>query len=123
MSLIWIVCGAGRGVGKTTLALQMMVDLAASGSKILYITLEQSPGWLKETVINRIIPFRRQRESESVKRKSADWKKQLKDISKGLNKEDEIERSEHLINENLFIDSSVPNMDALPDFLIRKMFL
>ena len=37
------------GCGKTTMALQMMVDFASCGEKVLYITLEQAPSFLKAT--------------------------------------------------------------------------
>ena len=33
------------GCGKTTVALEMMIDLASIGIQVLYITLEQSPSW------------------------------------------------------------------------------
>ena len=113
------------GCGKTTLALEIIVDLASTGHKVLYITLEQAPGWLKSTVQDRILPFRKSQFSEakeSKKEKSHDkWKLQLENISdnfKTAEKEKEIEKR---IEENLFIDSSVPNMDALTDFLVRQV--
>ncbi len=113
------------GCGKTTLALEMIVDLASTGHKVLYITLEQAPGWLKSTVQDRILPFRKSQfteAKETKKEKSADvWKQQLKKFSDNFNTAEKEKEIEQRIEENLFIDSSVPNMDALTDFLVRQV--
>lgn len=109
------------GSGKTTIAMEMMVDLAACGIKVLYVTLEQSPGWLKDTIENRIFPHRRAIKLESQNIKPADWKDQLKELSKDIKSQSEVVDSENRIEDNLFVDSSVPNMDALSDFLVRQV--
>ncbi len=112
------------GSGKTTLALEMMVDLASCGYKVLYITLEQAPGWLKGTVENRILMHRKAQLSdvkELKKDKSSEWKQQLKGLSTELKIEEKTKESEKRIEDNLLIDSSVPNMDALADFLVRQV--
>lgn len=113
------------GCGKTTLALEMIVDLASTGHKVLYITLEQAPGWLKSTVQNRILPFRKSRFAEAKnlkKEKFQDaWKKPLKDLLDNFKTAEKEKEIEQRIEENLFIDSSVPNMDALTDFLVRQV--
>jgi len=111
------------GSGKTTLALEMMVDLAACGYKTLYITLEQSPGWLK-SIVDRIFDHRKAQMleiKESKEEKTSDWKEQLKSLSINLKTEGKIKESEKRIDDYLFIDSSVPNMDALSDFLVRQV--
>lgn len=104
--------------GKTTMALELMVDLAAHGHKILYITLEQSPGWLKDTVEKRIFPNRRQlRRKLDVSRESGDWKKQLKIASSKIEDGEEEKRVEN----NLFFESTISGMESLPDFLARQV--
>lgn len=112
------------GSGKTTLALEMMVDLASCGHKVLYVTLEQAPGWLKSTVENRILPHRKSQTLISVSNKRgkpSDWKDQLKNLSDNLKMDKAVKGSEDRIVDNFFIDSSVPNMDALSDFLVRQV--
>jgi len=110
------------GCGKTTLALQMMVDFAFRGEKVLYVTLEQSPSFLKATILDRIFPYRRSIFS-SIKKKEKrnDWRKQLENIGKTLSEEEAMKHIEKRIEENMFIDSSVNSMDNLPDFLIRQV--
>ena len=114
------------GCGKTTFALEMMVDLASVGYKILYLTLEQSPGWLKDTIENRIFMHRRkltgsQKESRVEKESKIDFKNQLKKVEKHLLKIESANKSEDLVANNFFIDSSLPSMENLPDFFIRQV--
>lgn len=110
------------GSGKTTIALEMMVDLSSCGYKILYVTLEQSPGWLKNTIESRIFPHRRNEQSvEKRETGTSDWKKQLKAIGAKIEKEDKKAKIEEIVENNLFIDSSVSSMDDLPDFLMRQV--
>jgi len=109
------------GCGKTTMALQMMVDLASCGEKVLYITLEQAPSFLKATIVNRIFPYIRNLLSSQEKKKEYDWKKQLKIIKKKLTEEQRLKSIEKRVEENVFIDASVSSMDNLPDFFIRQV--
>lgn len=121
---IYLISGP-PGSGKTTLALEMMVDLTSCGYKVLYVTLEQSPGWLKNTIENRIFPHRRTEESEvksEVKQeKSPDWKQELKKIGSDIEKDLKKTKIEELVENNLFIDSNLSSMDALPDFFVRQV--
>lgn len=50
---IYLLNGA-PGAGKTTLALQLAVDLAEQGHKVVYVTFEQSIDDLKAIVEERI---------------------------------------------------------------------
>lgn len=110
------------GCGKTTVALEMMVDLAWDNNKVLYITLEQSPNWLKDTVENRIFPHRKKLLLKSPKNTSGTyWQKELDNIGKYLEMKNEISTDENNTMNNLFIDSSVSNMDMLNDFLVRQV--
>lgn len=109
------------GCGKTTLTLQMMVDLSACGYKVLYVTLEQPPAWLKNSIEQKIFPYYRSEQPVKEKAVDSDWKKQLKGIGKKIEEHTKKDRIEKRVEENLFIDSSVPNMEALPDFLIRQV--
>jgi len=54
---IYLLSGT-EGSGKTNLALQMCVDLAIQGYKILYLALEQAPSALKHRIENLILPDR-----------------------------------------------------------------
>lgn len=118
---IYLISGP-PGSGKTTIALEMMVDLTSCGYKILYVTLEQSPGWLKNTIESRIFPHRRNEQLEAKKEsKPSDWKDQLKTIGSKIEKENKRTKIEETVENNLFIDSNVSNMEDLPDFLMRQV--
>lgn len=115
---IYLISGA-PGVGKTTMALELMIDLASHGHKILYVTLEQSPVWLKDTIERRIFPHRRSlMESQTAfPKKPSNWKKQLKRAYPKV----EADEQEKRVAENSLIDSSVSSMESLPDFLARQI--
>lgn len=104
----------------------MMVDLASVGYKILYVTLEQSPGWLKDTIENRIFKHRRKltnsaKEINIDKEKSIAFKNQLKELEKQLSRSEKANKLEDFVADNFFIDSSLPSMENLPDFFIRQV--
>jgi len=136
---IYLLSGA-EGSGKTNLALQMCVDLAIQGYKILYLALEQSPSELKHRIEHLILPDR----WENIKRESDFSKEQeklesssdilrskgldqqfLKSLQKRMASEEEYEQKikleEQRVSENFFIDSSVSGMEGLPDFLARQV--
>ncbi len=104
------------GAGKTTLALQMAVDLACSGRKVLYLALEQSPSDLKYKVENQIFPHRRAGNHEDPKQ-TYGLKEGLKRAAKTVTDASEEER----IEQYFFIDANVGGMEALPDFLARHV--
>ncbi len=109
------------GCGKTTVALEMMIDLASVGIQVLYLTLEQSPGWLKNTIRNRIYPYRQSLITKKGIAKSTDWKKQLKRAASNVeNVQSEISEEE-IAEKNFYIDLSIPNMESLPDFFTRQV--
>lgn len=111
---IYLLSGPPGG-GKTTLALQIAVDLASYGRKVLYLALEQSPSDIKQKVVEQIFPHRRGEKLSKVETLSlADG---LKKAEKVLDAEGTQQRAE----DNLIIDASVSGMDALPDFLARQV--
>jgi len=136
---IYLLSGA-EGSGKTNLALQMCVDLAIQGYKILYLALEQSPSELKHRIENLILPDRWEkmekecepnteqakqgRRPDVVTLKGLD-KKTLKSLEKRMATEEKFEQNKKLeeqrVAENFFIDSSVSGMEGLPDFLARQV--
>lgn len=104
------------GAGKTTVALEMAVDLAAYGQKILYIALEQSPAALRDIVDRRI--FQHRRTLRGIRTGTTlDWKSGLKSLGKAS----EAGEDESRVLENLMVDSSVSGMEGLPDFLTRQV--
>src|SRR5262249_39486369 len=112
---VYLVSGPPGG-GKTTLCLQMAVDLANSGHKVLYLALEQTPDALKEIIETRVFPNRHSKVYELPGQKF-DFKIGLENAKERLSVDTEEERIEH----NFFIDSSVSGMEALPDFLTRQV--
>jgi predicted ATP-dependent serine protease len=112
---IYLLSGQPGG-GKTTLALQISCDLAFTGHKILYLALEQSPGDLKQKVEKQIFPHRHTETIEHPE-KSYDLKEGLSKIKSKL----ETKTEEDRILQNLFVDSSINGMEALPDFLARHV--
>lgn len=112
---IYLVSGPPGG-GKTTLCLQMAVDLASSGHKVLYLALEQTLDALKEIIESRVFPHRHSKVYELEEQKF--------DFKTGLEKARErssVDTEEQRIEHNVFIDSSVSGMEALPDFLTRQV--
>lgn len=69
--------------GKSTLALQMGVDLACRGYKVLYLALELTPPMLKQWVEQRIFPHRHNASYEE-RRKKLPWKDGLKKTREAL---------------------------------------
>jgi DNA repair protein RadA/Sms len=53
------------GAGKTTIALQICVDAACAGNKVLYLALEQSPAELKSKIETQIFPNRSAKQIET----------------------------------------------------------
>lgn len=111
---IYLLSGPPGG-GKTTLALQISVDLASTGRKVLYLALEQSPSDIKQKVEEQIFNCWRGEKLNKVEKLS---------LEEGLKKAEkiiEIEGIEQRVKDNLIIDASVSGMDALPDFLARQV--
>lgn len=104
------------GCGKSTLALQMGVDLACRGFRVLYLTIELTPQILKQWVEERVFPHRRDAAYEEDDRKLP-WKEGLKKTRHML----DVEKEEQRIENNFWVDSSVSGMEHLPDFLIRQV--
>lgn len=104
------------GAGKTTLALQVAVDVACQGYRVLYLALEQSPADLKYKVENLIFPCRRGQDPDGAKGTYS--------LREGLRKAKEAiqsETEEQRIEENFWVDGSASGMEALPDFLARQV--
>lgn len=112
---IYLVSGPPGG-GKTTLCLQMAVDLACSGHKVLYLALEQTPQTLKEIVESRVFRHRHNVTYDDDHGKF-DFQTGLKKAREKL----DVHNEEQRIERNFFIDSSVSGMEALPDFLTRQV--
>lgn len=112
---IYLLSGP-EGAGKTNLALQMAVDLACQGYKVLYLALEQSPADLKGRVENLIFPHRRAADLDNSEEKHG-FKEGLKQAKQVIQTETDEER----IEEFFFIDSNINGMEALPDFLARQV--
>jgi len=104
------------GSGKSTLALQIGIDLANMGFKVLYLTLELSPSDIRRWVNDRIFPHRHTT-AYAEKSKNLKWENGLKKSLETLNIHNEEER----IEGNFFLDSSISNMETLPDFLGRQV--
>jgi DNA repair protein RadA/Sms len=104
------------GAGKSTLALQMSVDLAAAGRRVLYVSLEMNQQALKQWVEQRIFPHRDHgTRSEAGERMG--WKDGLLKAS---------QRRSASVNDaaalqNFSVDSTVSGMEQLPDFLFRQV--
>jgi len=108
------------GVGKTTIALEMAIDLASYGTKVLYVALEQSPSDLKNIMEKRIFPHRRA--MLKCKPKGAkEWKEGLKQMGKQIGEDTDSKVEEERILQNLLVDSTVSGMESLPDFLTRQV--
>lgn len=130
---VYLLSGA-EGSGKTNLALQIGVELAIQGYKLLYLALEQSPSELKHRIEHLILPARWETSLaiEEQENEEANGRK-IKGIDqvalKHLKKRLEIEERQKQLQtaeqqrvlENFFIDSSVSGMEGLPDFLARQV--
>ncbi len=104
------------GAGKTTLALQIAVDVACQGHRVLYLALEQSPADLKYKVENLIFPSRHGQGPDGSKGTYS-----LKEGLKRAKKRIEAETEEQRIEEHFWVDASVSGMEGLPDFLARQV--
>jgi len=111
---IYLLSGPPGG-GKTTLALQIAVDLASSGRKVLYLALEQSPSEIKQKVESQI--FNHRRGERLNKPETLSFEEGIKKAEKMI----DASTLESKVEENLVIDASVSGMDALPDFLARQV--
>jgi DNA repair protein RadA/Sms len=94
----------------------MGVDLACTGSKVLYLALEQTPCALKEIIESRVFPHRHAAVYEGNKQK-LDFKTGLQKVKERV----DVGTQEQRVERNFFIDSSVGGMEALPDFLTRQV--
>lgn len=102
--------------GKSTLALQMCVDLACQGRKVVYVTLELSPQNLKHWVEDRVFPHRH-KTAYTGDARSLSWKEILDAAGQAL----EVKGEEERVENNFSIDSNVSGMEQLPDFLTRHV--
>ncbi len=112
---IYLLSGPPGG-GKTTIALQIAVDLASIGTKVLYLSLEQSPSDLKHKIEKQIFPHRRGKEQfkeQTFRSLQEAIAKKVKSIEAGS--------EEQRVEENLVVDASVNGMESLPDFLARQV--
>jgi len=112
---VYLLSGPPGG-GKTTLALQIAVDLASCGRKVLYLSLEQSPSDIKHKVEKQIFPRRRRDAGAGPVTSNS--------MHDGVVAAKRLQRSgsdEARIEENFSIDDSVSSMEALPDFLARQV--
>lgn len=112
---IYLVSGPPGG-GKTTLCLQIAVDIASLGHKVLYLALEQTPNILKEIIETRVFPHRHSSAYNIDYRKYG-----FEEGLKRARERHDVFEEERRIENNFFIDSSVSGMEALPDFLTRQV--
>src|ERR1039458_889549 len=116
---IYLLSGA-PGAGKTTLALQMAVDLATQGHLVVYVALEQSTHDLKDIIDGRI--YRQMREESSTRKSSAlPLKEGLNELQRQQQANDDFEEKKARIEANLYIEDSLGSIEALQDFLIRRV--
>lgn len=112
---IYLLSGP-EGAGKTNLALQMAVDLACQGLKVLYLALEQSPAEIKSRIENLIFPHRR-----TVGFGNSKEAHPLKEGLKKAKEAVDTATDEKRVEEYFSIDSNVSGMEGLPDFLARQV--
>jgi predicted ATP-dependent serine protease len=92
------------GSGKTTLALQVACDVAASGRKVLYVAMEQSASDVKKKVQQQILPS-------------------LRSNGRGPGQERFAitETAEGAIGSNLYVDSEIAGVESLLDCLVKRV--
>lgn len=105
------------GAGKTTLALQIAVDVACQGYKVLYLALEQSPADLKYKVEQQVFPHRGAGGTGDDGRQAYSRKEGLDRARRRI----EDETDEKRIEEYFWVDANVSGMEGLPDFLARQV--
>ncbi len=112
------------GAGKTTIALQMCVDAACTGQRVLYLALEQSPAELKSKIETQIFPNRSARQVSAIdlaRGAQFTFKEGLKQAKEVFAEEARIESDQERVERNFWVDPSVNSMEALPDFLARQV--
>jgi len=112
------------GAGKTTIALQMAVDAACTGHKVLYLALEQSPADIKSKIETQVFPNRRAKQAsgaDSTPRGSLPFLEGLQKAQSILEQQEKSESDEERVERYFWIDPSVNSMEALPDFLARQV--
>ncbi len=116
---VYLLAGA-PGAGKTTLALQIAVDLAAQRRKIVYVTFEQSVEDLKAIVENRIFEHMSSSKPTGFSR--------AKGFTEGLAEARALRESSEAfevrrmqIEEHLYLEESVSSVEGLSDFLLKRV--
>jgi DNA repair protein RadA/Sms len=112
------------GAGKTTIALQMGVDAACTGQRVLYLALEQSPSDIKSKIETQVFPNRRAKQNSGTNSHRGEplpFKEGLKKTKEIIDQEGKLESDEERVERYFWIDPSVSSMEALPDFLARQV--
>ena len=102
----------------------MGIDLASQGIKVLYLTLEETPGRLKNEVIDgRIIPFRESKRADFSKYQGQKFSKpeEIRKLKKIYEEKEKVDIVEGAIKENFNIDSEVKDAEDLPEFLSSQV--
>lgn len=115
---IYLLSGS-PGAGKTTLALQIAVDLADQRHKVVYVTFEQSIDDLKVIVDDRIF----QRVSSKTKRatKSYSLDEGIKELQRIQGDDESFTRRKERVEEYLYLEDTVQSPESLTDFLTKRV--
>jgi DNA repair protein RadA/Sms len=116
---LYLVSGQ-PGAAKTTLALQVAVDLANQGRRVAYVTFEQSVEDLKEIVEERI--YRYHADGQPAKPLAlVGGSIERGNLSEG--KSAEFARRCSQVEENLYLEDTVRTVEGLPAFLTERIGL